>query len=50
MPRYKVKKKKNEWFNIRCAEAKKEKDRAWKKMMKQRRQDTREEYKRARNK
>lgn len=49
VPRYKVKKRKHEWFNIRCAEAKKEKDRAWKKMMKQRRQDTREEYRRARN-
>ena len=49
VPNQKVKRGKHEWYNKKCTEAKKKKDRAGKKMMRQRDGNTREEYKMARN-
>ncbi len=49
VPRYKVKENKKVWFNEKCAEAKKKKERAWKKMRKQWNEINREEYRTARN-
>ena len=36
VPKYKVKSRKNTWYNVRCAEAKRTRDRAWKKLKYQR--------------
>ena len=49
VPLYKVKKSKQVWFNAICAEAKKIRDKAWKKLKKQRNEIHREQYKEARN-
>ena len=49
VPLYKVKKSKHSWYNARCQEAKREKDRAWKKLLKQRNEYNSENYKEARN-
>ncbi len=49
MPSYKVKIGKHEWYNAKCVEAKKKKDRAWRKIMRKLNTDTREEYRKARN-
>lgn len=43
VPRYKIKKNKMEWYNARCAEAKK-KEKTWRKMRKQWSEMNREEY------
>ena len=49
VPLYKVRKSKQVWYNTRCAEAKKIRDKAWKKLKKQRNEIHREQYKEARN-
>ena len=49
VPKYKVKENKKVWFNAKCAEAKKKKERAWKKMRKHWNKTNREEYRTARN-
>ena len=49
VPIYKVRKSKHNWYNARCAEAKKRKDKAWKLLKKQRNENNREQYKEARN-
>ena len=49
VPIYKVKKSKQDWYNARCAQAKKIKDKAWKKLKIQRNEACREQYKEARN-
>ena len=49
MPEYKVRKSKHAWYNRRCTEAKKAKDRALKRMIRRNSEVYREEYKKARN-
>ena len=49
VPVYRIKKSKHSWYNARCTEAKKRKDKAWKKLKKQRNEYNREQYKEARN-
>ncbi len=44
---YKVIIRKHEWYNVRCVEAKKKKDRAWKKIIRQLNRNAREEYRNA---
>ena len=36
IPKYKIKNSKHTWYNARCAEAKRAKDRTWRKLRKQR--------------
>ena len=49
VPRYKAKKGSQNWYNAKCVKAKKDKDAAWREMMRQRDRKSREEYQRARN-
>ena len=49
VPKYKVKKNKNAWYNAKCAEARKKKEKAWRKMRKQWSETNREDYRTARN-
>ena len=49
VPLYNVRRKKYSWYNARCQEAKRAKDRAWKKLIKQRNLFNSERYKEARN-
>ncbi len=49
VPMHKVKMIRHSWYNARCAKAKKDKDKAWKKVKKQWNEGNREEYKQARN-
>ena len=50
VPLYKVRKSKQVWYDARCAEAKKiRRDKAWKKLKKQRNEIHRDQYKEARN-
>ena len=44
VPLYRVKKKIHAWYNARCIKAKKEKDKAWKKLLKQRNDINRRQY------
>ena len=46
---YKVKKSKHNWYNARCAGAKKIRDAAWKRWRKQHTEINREQYREARN-
>ena len=50
VPKYKVRNSKYTWYNARCAEAKRAKDRTWRKLKKQRDENSREKYKEARKK
>ena len=49
VPVYRVRESKYSWFNGRCVEAKKRKDKAWKKWMKNRNDINREQYRNERN-
>ena len=49
VPLFNVKRRKYSWYNARCQEAKRAKDRAWKKLIKQRNGYNSEKYKEARN-
>lgn len=49
VPLYKVKKNTGPWYNGRCAEAKKTKDKAWKKLKTQRNENNSLQYRKARN-
>ena len=49
VPVYKEKKKRHKWYNARCAEAKRKKDAAWRKLKKHRNTSNRESYRGARN-
>ena len=49
IPKYKIKNSKHTWYNARCAEAKRVKDRTWKKLKKRRNKSNRERYNEARN-
>ena len=44
-----IRSRKQTWYNARCAEAKRAKDRTWRKLKKQRNESNRERYKEARN-
>ena len=45
----KVRSSKNMWYNVRCAEAKRAQERAWRKLKQQSNANNREKYKKARN-
>ena len=47
--KYKIRNSKHMWCNARCADAKRVKDRAWRKLKKQRNETNRERYNEARN-
>ena len=49
VPKYKIKKNKRAWFNAKCVEAKKKKEKAWRKMRKRWNETNREDYRTARN-
>ena len=49
VPLFNVKRRKYSWYNARCQEAKRAKDRAWRKLIKQRNGYNSEKYKEARN-
>ena len=49
VPKYKIRSSKHTWYNARCAEAKRTRDRTWRKVKKQRNEINRERYKEARN-
>ena len=49
VPKYKIRDSKYTWYNARCAEVKRAKDRTWRKLKKQRNEINRERYNEARN-
>ena len=49
VPKYQLRDSKYTWYNARCAEAKRAKDRTWRKLKKQRNEINRERYNEARN-